>query len=118
MCSIELTLSPLLPPPLQGVLTITLIRCINLKGDDITSYVRFLVSDENQDLVQKSAPVFSQQSPRWGTKFDFVMITAGEPYFLGGRGQQVGRLLTSSLITAGEMFLCSGLGEGATRRGR
>ena len=72
---------------MQGVLTITLIRCINLKGDDITSYVRFLVSDEHQDLVQKSTPVFSQQSPRWGTKFDFVMITAGERFREGGNKQ-------------------------------
>lgn len=70
------------------MLTITLIRCINLKGDDITSYVRFLVSDEHQDLVQKSAPVFSQQSPRWGTKFDFVMITAGGCWGRPGLGSQ------------------------------
>ena len=61
----------------QGVLTINLIRCVNLAGSDINAYVRFLVSDEDQDTVQKSTPVFSQHSPRWGQKFDFVMISAG-----------------------------------------
>ena len=61
----------------QGVLTVNLIRCINLVGHDVNAYVRFLVSDEDKDTVQKSMPVFSQHSPRWGQKFDFVMINAG-----------------------------------------
>ena len=46
-------------------------------GNDVNAYVRFLVSDEDKDTEQKSMPVFSQHSPRWGQKFDFVMINAG-----------------------------------------
>ena len=43
------------PLPLQGVLSVKLIRCFNLKeGDevDLNTYVRFLLSDEEKDEVQ------------------------------------------------------------------
>lgn len=63
----------------KGVLTVQLIRCINLMGTDPNTYVRMLASDEESDVdqEQKSSPVFSENSPRWNDKFDFVMITAG-----------------------------------------
>jgi hypothetical protein len=70
------------PIKLKGVLTVTLIRCINLPGDDINTYVRLLVSDDQVDRVQKSSVVFSQSSPRWGQKFDFVMVSAGSTLYL------------------------------------
>ncbi len=43
---------------LKGVLTVHLIRCINLLGDEPTTYVRMLVSDEESDQIQKSRLVF------------------------------------------------------------
>ncbi|KAJ9520774.1 hypothetical protein QJQ45_007633 [Haematococcus lacustris] len=58
---------------LKGVLTVHLIRCVNLLGDNPNTYVRMLVTDEETDQVQKSQLVYSQSSPRWGDKFDFVM---------------------------------------------
>ncbi|GAX84222.1 hypothetical protein CEUSTIGMA_g11645.t1 [Chlamydomonas eustigma] len=70
------------PAKLKGVLTVTLIRCLNLPGEDINSYVRLLVSDDEKDQLQKSTVVFSQASPRWGQKFDFVMVTAGSTLYL------------------------------------
>lgn len=79
------------------MLTITLIRCINLNGDDVNSYVHFLVSDEDHDKVQRSQVVYSQNSPRWGQKFDFVMITAGSSLFMTVYGK---RGLTSNMLGA------------------
>lgn len=85
------------PDKLKGVLTVTLIRCINLNGDDVNSYVRFLVSDDEADQVQKSQTVYSQNSPRWGQKFDFVMVTAGSSLFMTvyGKPGLAGNLLGS-----------------------
>ncbi len=59
------------------MLTVNLVRCINLLGDDINSYVRLLVSDDDADHTQKSQIVVAQNSPRYNQKFDFVMVTAG-----------------------------------------
>ncbi|KAJ9520981.1 hypothetical protein QJQ45_022699 [Haematococcus lacustris] len=67
---------------LKGVLTVHLIRCVNLLGDNPNTYVRMLVTDEETDQVQKSQLVYSQSSPRWGDKFDFVMVTAGSSLHL------------------------------------
>ena len=60
----------------QGVLTITLARCLNLAGKD--TYVSFSLYDNitKKTEVQKSSYVLNDDSPRWGDKFDFVMINA------------------------------------------
>jgi len=60
----------------QGLLTITLSRCLNLAGKD--TYVVFSLYDKvtKKTEVQKSSVVLNEDSPRWGDKFDFVMINA------------------------------------------
>ncbi|KAG1680815.1 hypothetical protein FOA52_008148 [Chlamydomonas sp. UWO 241] len=67
---------------LKGVLTVHLIRCINLKGENPNSYVRILLSDEDADEAALSETVVSQNSPRYNQKFDFVMINAGSTLHL------------------------------------
>jgi hypothetical protein len=76
---------------LRGVVNVNLIRCTNLKGDDLSSYVKITVSDDDLEQVQKSDLVVSQNNPRWGQMFDFVMVTAGSTihfnvYSKGARG--------------------------------
>ena len=62
---------------LRGVLNVHLIRCSSLKGEDLSTYVKIKVSDDEHEQVQKSHLVVSQNNPRWGQKFDFTLITAG-----------------------------------------
>eukprot|EP00210_Caulerpa_lentillifera_P009648 g9204.t1 len=61
---------------LKGLLTITLTRCLHLAGKD--TYVAFHLHDKvaKKTEVQKSTYVLNDDSPRWGDKFDFVMINA------------------------------------------
>lgn len=61
---------------LKGLLTITLTRCLHLAGKD--TYVAFHLHDKQakKTEVQKSTYVLNDDSPRWGDKFDFVMINA------------------------------------------
>lgn len=62
---------------LRGVLNVNLIRCSNLTGEDLSTYVKIKVSDDEHEQAQKSHLVVSQNNPRWGQKFDFCLITAG-----------------------------------------
>lgn len=61
---------------LQGVLTVTLTRCLHLAGKD--TYVSFSLFDKEakRTEIQRSSVVLNDNSPRWGDKFDFVMINA------------------------------------------
>jgi len=61
---------------MKGLLTITLTRCLNLAGRD--TYVLFSLHDNitKKTEIQKSSYVLNDDSPRWGDKFDFVMINA------------------------------------------
>lgn len=60
----------------KGLLSITLTRCTNLAGDN--TYVHFSLVDRvaNSTAERKSTVVPNDNSPRWGDKFDFVMINA------------------------------------------
>ncbi|GLC34697.1 hypothetical protein PLESTB_001233100 [Pleodorina starrii] len=60
-----------------GVLTVQLIRCIDLAPEgakDLATYVRMIVCNEEKDEVQTSSTILNETSPRWGDKFDFVLI--------------------------------------------
>lgn len=58
------------------MLTITLTRCVHLAGKD--TYVSFTLYDKESKRTetQRSSVVLNDNSPRWGDKFDFVMIHA------------------------------------------
>ncbi|MEW5313511.1 MAG: hypothetical protein WDW38_005074 [Sanguina aurantia] len=62
----------------KGVLTVTLIRAINLVGSTLSlnSFVRLLVSDDDADEGRTSSVVADERSPRWGDKFEFVLVNA------------------------------------------
>lgn len=61
---------------MKGLLSITLTRCMNLAGKD--TYVLFSVHDNvaMKTAERKSIVVANDSNPRWGDKFDFVMINA------------------------------------------
>lgn len=64
---------------LRGVLTVQLIRCIDLAPEgakDLATYVRMLVSNDEHDEAQTSTTILNETSPRWGDKFDYVLIPA------------------------------------------
>uniref|UniRef100_A0A7S0S0C1 C2 domain-containing protein n=1 Tax=Chlamydomonas leiostraca TaxID=1034604 RepID=A0A7S0S0C1_9CHLO len=86
---------------MKGVLTVHLIRCINLMGEDPTTRVKMYVTDEEHDQVQYSKMVFSENSPRWGDKFDFVMVTAGSVLHLTVLDKES---LTSSVLSKVNIF--------------
>lgn len=87
----------------KGVLTVHLIRCVNLHGENPTSWVRMIASDEESDVDQehRSRQIFSENSPRWGDKFDFVMITAGSTLYFTVYDKAS---LTSSLVSTVNIF--------------
>ncbi|MEW5299187.1 MAG: hypothetical protein WDW36_002226 [Sanguina aurantia] len=62
----------------KGVLTVTLIRAINLVGStpSLNSFVRLLVSDDDADEARTSSVVAEERSPRWGDRFEFVLVSA------------------------------------------
>ncbi|KAG2430443.1 hypothetical protein HXX76_009966 [Chlamydomonas incerta] len=60
-----------------GVLTVQLVRCIDLAPEgakDLATYVRMLVTNDTKDEEQTSSVILNETSPRWGDKFDFVLI--------------------------------------------
>uniref|UniRef100_A0A6S8NBT6 C2 domain-containing protein n=3 Tax=Dunaliella tertiolecta TaxID=3047 RepID=A0A6S8NBT6_DUNTE len=76
------------PDDLPGVLTVHVIRCINLKGDRPTTYVDVLLKQEDlkekegkKYQLQKTQKVTGENNPRFGRKFDFVMIRADSTLF-------------------------------------
>ncbi|PNW75817.1 hypothetical protein CHLRE_12g559450v5 [Chlamydomonas reinhardtii] len=64
-------------PLSTGVLTVQLVRCIDLAPEgakDLATYVRMLVTNDTKDEEQTSTVIVNETSPRWGDKFDFVLI--------------------------------------------
>eukprot|EP00803_Ostreobium_quekettii_P010414 evm.model.scf_2737EXC.1 EVM.evm.TU.scf_2737EXC.1 scf_2737EXC:263-9582(+) len=61
---------------MKGLLSVTLTRCMHLAGND--TYVHFSLHDKVTHKVaeRRSTVVPNDSSPRWGDKFDFVMINA------------------------------------------
>ncbi|CAD7700524.1 unnamed protein product [Ostreobium quekettii] len=61
---------------MRGLLSVTLTRCMHLAGSN--TYVHFSLHDKVTHKVtdQRSTIVPNDSSPRWGDKFDFVMINA------------------------------------------
>ncbi|GIL46177.1 hypothetical protein Vafri_3227 [Volvox africanus] len=60
-----------------GVLTVQLVRCIDLAPEgakDLATYVRMICTNDEKDEVQTSSTILNETSPRWGDKFDFVLI--------------------------------------------
>ncbi|EFJ52270.1 hypothetical protein VOLCADRAFT_86525 [Volvox carteri f. nagariensis] len=94
-------------PYYRGVLTVQLIRCIDLAPEgakDLATYVRMIVTndkkDEKQDsLGPTSSVIVNETSPRWGDKFDFVLIPSTSELHIhvhnkpGVLGNLVGSLL-------------------------
>ena len=89
---------------LRGVINVNLIRCKNLKGDDLSTYVKITVSDDDHEQVQKSELVVSQNNPRWGQKFDFVMVTAASSIHFNVYAKQPRGVLSA---TVGSLSSCT-----------
>ncbi|KAF5832806.1 hypothetical protein DUNSADRAFT_11179 [Dunaliella salina] len=71
------------PDDLPGVLMVHVIRCINLKGDRPTTRVEITLKQEHPKIhqVQKTRWITGENSPRFGRKYDFVMIRADSNLF-------------------------------------
>ncbi|KAG2484002.1 hypothetical protein HYH03_017169 [Edaphochlamys debaryana] len=89
----------------MGVLTVQLIRCIDLAPEgakDLATYVKMMVTNDIKDEVQVSTTILNETSPRWGDKFDFVLIPSNSELHLqvfnktGMLGNLVGTLFRKS----------------------
>jgi hypothetical protein len=79
----------------RGILTVTLLRCMHLvgaRGASPDPYVQLALVEPQVEggrpQVQRSTVVFSDSSPRWREKFDYVGVTAGSAVLQVGGDQQ------------------------------
>lgn len=91
-------------PTSRGVLTCTLIRCINLhEGVDL--YVRLQLEDpitKHTETV-KSTVKINESNPRWDIKFDFVDVHAASTFSAGIVSHESGVLLSVPVPIVGSL---------------
>eukprot|EP00798_Chlamydomonas_sp_ICE-L_P028844 gene28844-32033_t len=79
---------------LKGVLTVNLIRCTSLDEPIPNFYVRFICIDpnvdEDTDQVHRSSTIFNETNPRWGSAFDFVMVSAHAQLYINVHAVKAG----------------------------